>query len=412
MLGYNEIKRLAKEVSIPVTELLALSPKNDPFYAGTPAARRDAEWFAEIWQRAGYDRTGAHLRKVHYWTLSHSEEEFTVMPNRNPYQNTQLCWGFLTQASKMARYLGLVDIKMVQDNKNPAPIVEAIYSRYDYVYHEVDLPDLDGDLQVHLYGAGTSMAQPYHTEVWVEKSTMNSVLAPICQRFYTNLVTFEGEASITSCLKLVERVVAAGRKPTRIFYVSDLDPAGNSMPVATARKIEYLLQKYRVQVDLELTPIALNVQQVEEYNLPSIPIKDTETRAGKFQNVYDGGAVELDALEALYPGALGDIVREALEKYYSEDAEAHAQEVARKRRQAVRDAVEQLKVDYPDEYEAAKEFIERIRDIENNMDSVDFIVDRFEAEVEKTDEALFDSTRSYIAQIPFYKAHKGLETVL
>lgn len=419
MLGYEDIKQLAKTHHLPVTELLALSPKNDPFYAGTPAAIRDGEWFARIWNRAGYDVTGAHLRKVHYWTLSHAEDDFTRLPPSDdypqgrPYQNTQLCWGYLTQASKMARYLGLVDIEKVDDNKNPAPLVEALYSSYDYVYHSVDLPELEGDLKVRLYGAGNSMAQPYHMEVWVEKSTMNSVLGPICQEYSTNLVTFEGEASITACLKLVQRVQEAQFKPTRIFYVSDLDPAGNSMPVATARKIEYLLRRYGYNdVDLELTPIALNVRQVEEYNLPSVPIKDSESRAGNFQSVYDGGAVELDALEALYPGELGNIVREALEMYYSEGAEAHSRQVLRNRQQAVRDAVEDLKTLHPDEFEAAKTFVERIRGIEDELDPADFIVDQFEADVEKSGDALFDSTRRYVDQIPFYKAHKGKESVL
>lgn len=412
MFGYDDIKLLAKDYHLPVTDLLALSPKNDPFYAGTPAAIRDGEWFARLWNRAGYHISGAHLRKVHYWTLSHAEDAFTIMPNGNPYQNTQLCWGYLTQASKMARYLGLVDIEKVQDNKNPAPLVEAFYSSYGHVYHEVDLPELEGDLKVNLYGAGNSTAQPYHLEVWVEKSTMNSVLMPICRTYAANLVTFEGEASLTACLKLVERVREAGFKPTRILYVSDLDPAGNSMPVATARKIEYLLQHYGYEVDLELTPIALNVQQVQQYNLPSIPIKDTEKRAGNFQSVYDGGAVELDALEALYPGVLGRIVRNALEEYYSHEAEAHARQVAKERRDAVRDAVENLKTTHPDEFEAAKAFVERIRDIENEMMDDDFTVTTFEAEVEKSGDALYDSTRKYIEQIPFYKAHKGKESVL
>lgn len=418
MLDYTTLKRLAKDNHVRVTDLIALSPKNDPFYAGTPSARRDAEWFAEIWRRAGYDRTGAHLRKVHYWTLSHAEEDFTRLPPSDdypagrPYQNTQLCWGYLTQASKMARYLNLVDIEKVEDNKNPAPNVEAIYSRYSHVYHAVDLPNLDGTLDVNLYGAGNSMAQPYHLEVWVEKSTMNSVLMPVMARFSANLVTFEGEASITSCLRLVQRVRESGFKPTRIFYVSDLDPAGNSMPVATARKIEYLLYRYGYEVDLELTPIALNVDQVLEYDLPSVPIKDSEVRAENFQRVYDGGAVELDALEALYPGELANIVTKALEPYYSEAAEEHARNVARQRREAVRDAVDQLKVDYPDEYEAAREFIERIRSIEDDLDDGDFMVERFDPEAEKTGEALFDSTRKYVEQIPFYKRHKGLESIL
>lgn len=74
--------------------------------------------------------------------------------------------------------------------------------------------------------------------------------------------------------------------------------------------------------------------------------------------------------------------------------------------------MENLKTTYPDEFEAAKAFVERIRDIESEMLDDDFTVTTFDAEVEKSGDALFDSTRKYVDQIPFYKAHKGKESVL
>src|SRR4051812_30530236 len=48
--------------------------------------------------------------------------------------------------------------------------------------------------------------QPFLLEVWVEKSTMNDVLLPLCRALGVNLVTSAGFQSMTSAVKLLERV--------------------------------------------------------------------------------------------------------------------------------------------------------------------------------------------------------------
>jgi hypothetical protein len=70
--GYDAIKALAKARGVRVADLLVLAEKNDPFYAGSPAQRAKAEWFAELWRRFGYT-SGVHLRRVHYRLVSGDE---------------------------------------------------------------------------------------------------------------------------------------------------------------------------------------------------------------------------------------------------------------------------------------------------------------------------------------------------
>ncbi|MGH9198279.1 MAG: hypothetical protein ACRD1T_21420, partial [Acidimicrobiia bacterium] len=148
-------------------------------------------------------------------------------------------------------------------------------------------------------------------ELWCEKSTMNDILLPLCERDRMNLVTGVGEMSITSIQKLIERI----RKPTRIFYISDYDPGGQSMPVAVARKIEFILHESARKADIRLYPLALTAEQINRLHLPRIPIKDSETRKASFERRHGVGATELDALEALYPGELARIVKEAVSRY-------------------------------------------------------------------------------------------------
>jgi hypothetical protein len=59
--GPEEHKATAAALGLPnVRELLVLAPGNDPFYKGTAAHQRDAEWLADLWERFGYTR-GVHL---------------------------------------------------------------------------------------------------------------------------------------------------------------------------------------------------------------------------------------------------------------------------------------------------------------------------------------------------------------
>src|ERR687894_2852443 len=95
--GYDAIKALAKECRVRVGDLLVLAEKNDPFYAGSPAQRAKAEWFAELWERFGYT-TGVHLRRVHYRLVT--EPGGVAKHDGEPYLNTEGCWCYLCEAGK------------------------------------------------------------------------------------------------------------------------------------------------------------------------------------------------------------------------------------------------------------------------------------------------------------------------
>jgi len=404
---YHHIKRLAESAGRSIKDLLALSPKNDPFYAGTAAQVDRGRWFAEQYQRAGYSVTRVpHLRRVHYWIVS--QEQPVVMPNGRIYENTHTCWEYLMEASKSARYLGYISLTGIQDNKNPEPTTFATYLYNIPLEYEIDIPDLSVPA-VKLYGLYDAHVQPYHLELWCEKSTMNDVLIPVCQRYGANLVTFEGEVSITSVMvSLMRRIIASKGKPTRIFYISDFDPAGNSMPVAMARKLEYALLAGEHQFDVRVRPLALTLEQVQQYRLPRTPIKETEKRAGKFEEAFGSGAVELDALEALYPGRLAQIVDAALKTYYSQTARREVSQAIADLQSRVEEAVAAVTAKYQEEIEALQEMQEELAEIDIDVD--EYFVERHAPHaVEQDADWLYSSQRSYIDQLAFYKAHKGID---
>ena len=146
-------------------------------------------------------------------------------------------------AGKYARYSGLVEAHDFEDHRNPAPHIYMPHEWYREsrsvslsLIERWTLPAIESDLSTLLDLAlpeveavdGFDYApedQPYLVEVWVEKSTQDDILDPICRRLHVNLVTSIGFQSITGAIKMLRRVKQFD-KPTRILYISDFDPAG------------------------------------------------------------------------------------------------------------------------------------------------------------------------------------------
>ena len=327
MLDYDSLKFMAKSIGRTVKDLLALSPANDPFYAGTGARRQNAEWFAAIW--ADHVAVGFHLRRIHYRMVSSTAP--ILKPDGSAYQNTDDDWKLLGTASLSARYLDLVPFDGMIDRRNDEPMIFAKNLDADPdkeievscevaceepVVDGIDIPDMPA-LPALSLNAGYPV-QKYIVEVWIEKSTQNDWLIPLCQRRGVNLVVGTGEQSETRVRELAFRAAEYGA-PVRIIYLSDFDPGGRSMPKAVARKIEFTIAKFNLDIDLRLIPLALTPEQCRQYGLPRIPIKDSERRKNKFESTFGVGATELDALEALYPGELARLLNAEIDRWVDPD---------------------------------------------------------------------------------------------
>jgi hypothetical protein len=203
--SHKYLKALAGEMGADVSDLIALSYDNDPYYIGRPSHRELAEWFQGIWRQRGFEGRGGvhlrrvHLRRVHYQLLGAAKHD------GRPYENITTDWNYLLKASRYARILGLVNPEDIIDRRNPEPHV--YFYRPDDEQEKgfephipgFDLPAPDTDLlswleenlkHPHLSPTGydyDDFSQPYHVEVWVEKSTMNDILQPLCEELSTNL---------------------------------------------------------------------------------------------------------------------------------------------------------------------------------------------------------------------------------
>jgi hypothetical protein len=424
--GYTDVKALSREIGCRVDELLALAPANDPFYAHVPAREEAARWFAECWSKFGFTH-GVHLRRAHYVLVSQATP--VPKPNGEPYQNTDNDWKFLDRASLAARYNGLVPAAAFVDRRNPDPIINSkpigagprLAVIGSYPGFADDLPE---ELSLPEYClTGFEPEQDFLVEVWVEKSTVNDILEPLSQRFAFNLVPGVGEMSETAARDAVGRAVDT-RKPVRILYVSDFDPGGRSMPVALARKIEFILADAEFNLDITLQPIVLTPEQCRKYDLPRTPMKETERRAPKFEKRFGSGATELDALEALHPGELRQIIELEVCRYIDPVLSYRVIEAERELQRRLDDIEYEVQSNHAFELivEKYEDIRERLTALDAEAEGIwDSIASNLENEapyitsedIPAAREAipreapLFDSKRDYLSQMDAYRAWQG-----
>jgi hypothetical protein len=319
----------------------------------------------------------------------------------------------------------LIDVEDLVDRKNPEAVLNFKESEPGEIGHRGGLDIIEPTFEIpRLVVFRPVIAQRYMVEMWCEKSTMNDILMPLGERYGVNVVTYTGESSHIRCAELVRRARASGL-PVRILYVSDFDPAGDSMPVAAARKIEFDIRKLAPDLDVQVRVIALTHDQCIEYRLPRSPIKEGERRAGRFEERFGEGATELDALEALHPGELERILTREIERYYDTSLDDQIADVAteiaselhditRQVHKAHAEDIAKLKAERKTVIAAIKSFKRKaapiLRKIKTDLSAKAPDVDQYDwPEPEDGDEdpdPMFDSTRSYLDQIERYKKHQ------
>jgi hypothetical protein len=144
---------------------------------------------------------------------------------------------------------------------------------------------------------------PVYVEVWVEKDALSGVLFEETEVYDVPLMTARGYSSLTF-LHTAAKAIEARGKPAHIYHFGDLDPSGRD----AARDIEAKLRRYAPGADIHFECPAVTRRQADEWNLPTRPTKQTDTRAKKF----NGTSVELDAIPA---AKLRELVRGCIERH-------------------------------------------------------------------------------------------------
>jgi hypothetical protein len=146
-----------------------------------------------------------------------------------------------------------------------------------------------------------------YLEIWLEKDALSGVVMPVTKKFDVPLMVARGYASETF-LHSSGEYMASVDKPCFVYHFGDFDPSGQD----AARAVERGLRHHAAGAEIHFERIAVTQNQIDEWDLPSRPTKQSDTRAKKFGPV----SVELDAID---PNKLRELVEEVIVRHLPTD---------------------------------------------------------------------------------------------
>lgn len=149
--------------------------------------------------------------------------------------------------------------------------------------------------------------QEARIEVWCEAAGMAPQLANVARPYGVPTFSTGGFSSVTVTHEVAQRVLSEDR-PTIFMHVGDYDPSGESIFESMTEDIGAFVEDELGYGTEYFRPVrvALTLEQVEEYGLPTAPPKRSDTRSASWTG-------ETCQAEAMDPSTLADVVREAIE---------------------------------------------------------------------------------------------------
>lgn len=204
-----------------------------------------------------------------------------------------------------ARLAGLLDWGMIEDRgretviptawNSPAEIVRAAASQFRVNRWE---------------------GQPCYVEVMVEKDALSGILEPVCRDLHIRFTANKGYSSSSAMYEAGKRIHRAKMHvdEVHIFYLGDHDPSGIDMTRDIAARLGLFTYAF-IEPD-KVHRLALNWDQVEQWQPPENPAKETDSRYEVYVHEFGESSWELDAVE---PRTLADLVRNAVMELIDED---------------------------------------------------------------------------------------------
>lgn len=186
--------------------------------------------------------------------------------------------------------------------------------------------------------------QDTYVEVWVEKDALGAVVKKACDPLLVPHLACKGYLSASEAWRAGKRFeqARADGKHCVMIHLGDHDPSGIDMTRDNGDRLEMLSN----ESDVEVRRIALNMDQIEEYDPPPAPAKKSDSRSKEYIKKYGDYSWELDALE---PSMIERIITEEINLFIDQDMWGDV-------RREEREVEKQLRK-LGDNWEAVKEFL-------------------------------------------------------
>lgn len=244
----------------------------------------------EDYQAQGFTLT---LRQLYYQFVAHDsfppERRFRSVGNdkwvRDPKgtPNATPNYKWLASIINDARLAGLIDWYAIEDRTRGVETVNTW-----------DSPDKLVEAGAAQYKEDLWADQKYRPEIWIEKDALTGIIEPACTKYRVPSYACRGYSSQSEQYragKRFERQLAKGLIPV-VIHLGDHDPSGIDMTRDNADRLEMFAYER-----VELRRIALNMDQIEQYNPPPNPAKESDSRSTGYIEKFGDSSWELDALD-------------------------------------------------------------------------------------------------------------------
>lgn len=155
--------------------------------------------------------------------------------------------------------------------------------------------------------------QVYRPEVWIEKDALIGIIAPVCEEFQVPYFAGRGYPSVSELQSAAQRLARYetinGQIPL-IIHLGDHDPSGKDMTRDIFDRVKLFASNLNPFHEIEVKRIALNWDQIQQYQPPPNPAKATDSRYDAYKQEFGEESWELDALE---PDVINELIRETIE---------------------------------------------------------------------------------------------------
>lgn len=261
----------------------------------------------EEYQAKGYDLT---VRQIYYQFVTRG-----LMPNE------VRSYKLVANALEKGRLTGLVDWKAIIDR-----------TRRVYSNNHWDNPEEILNSCVHSYALDSRATQDTYIEVWIEKNALLGAIEPICEQLDVTYLPCIGYYSLSSMWRAARRFGYEGDKKCVILYLGDHDPSGLDIN----RVISDTLDTFQC-TNIKVKRIALNLDQIDEFNPPPNPAKLSDTRAAEYIAQYGESSWELDALP---PDVIANLVKKHVNLLTDQGKRSQLLELQEEQREKLQDVVD------------------------------------------------------------------------
>ena len=215
----------------------------EPF-ADTETDRTKSKWLAKAYQDFVKEtgRSKTTLRALFYYALQRNDSDYPIC-------------GYFVGEIRVTRPYHESD-----GEKLPKWMKKAV--KLGYIPADAILEEIPGE---YIFSPEVAGRDPYSIEVWLNKSALNPILYPICEKYGSTLVSVNGKASEKSMEELFLRL----EKPTIILCLSDLSHGSAFFAQDLATKIEKS-RPPESNVDIRVKCIGLLPEQVLELKIPMV----------------------------------------------------------------------------------------------------------------------------------------------